>query len=268
MAAFLCTVLAIPSILLGGIARNTDWNATDYNMELTSPEQTKQVLPLVLNYLTPQWVSFFGLGAVSAAVMSSADSCVLSASSMFTHNIYKAIISPTASGKHLTIVLRLSIVVVACIASVLAISINSIYGLSLLCSDLVFVLLFPQLLIVIHMNDKCNKYGCLASFFVAVTLRVFSGEELLGLPALIHFPMFEGGKQYFPFRTLIMLISLATHLIVSKVSKDGFTQGWLSMKLDVLNCYHDREHSSTPSSLPQDASDVKLQSISHKITAS
>lgn len=36
-------------------------------------------------------MSFFGLGAISAAVMSSADSCILSASSMFTHNIYKGV---------------------------------------------------------------------------------------------------------------------------------------------------------------------------------
>lgn len=73
-----------------------------------------------------KWVSFFGLGAVSAAVMSSADSCILSASSMFTHNIYKAIVCPS----HLMIALRVSILAVAAIASVLAVSINSIYGLS------------------------------------------------------------------------------------------------------------------------------------------
>ena len=49
------------------------------------------VLPLVLQYLTPTAVAFVGLGAISAAVMSSADSSVLSASSMFAHNIYKMI---------------------------------------------------------------------------------------------------------------------------------------------------------------------------------
>ena len=38
-----------------------------------------------------QWISFLGLGAVSAAVMSSADSSVLSAASMFARNIYKMV---------------------------------------------------------------------------------------------------------------------------------------------------------------------------------
>ena len=46
---------------------------------------------MVMQYLCPPWVSFIGLGAVSAAVMSSADSSILSASSMFARNIYKSI---------------------------------------------------------------------------------------------------------------------------------------------------------------------------------
>jgi len=49
------------------------------------------ILPLVIHHLTPHAVGIFGLGAVTAAVMSSADSAFLSASSMFTRNIYRAI---------------------------------------------------------------------------------------------------------------------------------------------------------------------------------
>lgn len=54
-------------------------------------EDVRMILPMVLQYLTPPAVAFFGLGAVSAAVMSSADSSVLSASSMFARNVYKLI---------------------------------------------------------------------------------------------------------------------------------------------------------------------------------
>lgn len=74
----------------------SDWNMTDYvQIEGHSPiiaeENIKLILPLVLQYLCPVWVSFFGLGAVSAAVMSSADSSILSASGMFARNIYKCV---------------------------------------------------------------------------------------------------------------------------------------------------------------------------------
>ena len=72
-----------------------DWNETlllvEKNMTINEDIHRKQILPMVLQYLCPSWVTFIGLGAVSAAVMSSADSSVLSASSMFARNIYKSI---------------------------------------------------------------------------------------------------------------------------------------------------------------------------------
>ena len=75
---------------------------TNYTTELTDdfnirPEDARMVLPLVLQHLTPSYISFFGLGAVSAAVMSSADSSVLSASSMFARNVYKLIFRQSVS---------------------------------------------------------------------------------------------------------------------------------------------------------------------------
>jgi high affinity choline transporter 7 len=50
-----------------------------------------------MQYLCPTAVSFFGLGAVAAAVMSSADSSVLSASGMFSRNVYRVLIRPRVS---------------------------------------------------------------------------------------------------------------------------------------------------------------------------
>ena len=68
-----------------------DWNQTEWGKPEIEPESQKLILPMVMQYLCPDWVSFIGLGAVSAAVMSSADSSVLSASSMFARNVYKSI---------------------------------------------------------------------------------------------------------------------------------------------------------------------------------
>ena len=70
---------------------SSDWNATDYRFKgevPIPPEDYKLVLPLVLQYLTPLPVAIIGLGAVSAAVMSSVDSSMLSASSQFVRHVY------------------------------------------------------------------------------------------------------------------------------------------------------------------------------------
>ena len=76
----------------------SDWSQTDWLLASNATNITSDIkpakliiLPMVLRYLTPHAIAFFGLGAISAAVMSSTDSSILSASSMFTHNVYKAI---------------------------------------------------------------------------------------------------------------------------------------------------------------------------------
>ena len=69
---------------------STDWSQTGYGpLDPKDNQQADMILPIVLKYLCPVYVSYFGLGAVSAAVMSSADSSILSASSMFARNIYQ-----------------------------------------------------------------------------------------------------------------------------------------------------------------------------------
>ena len=57
-----------------------------------------------------------------------------------------------------------------------------------LCSDLVYVILFPQLLCVVHFPEWCNTYGSLFSYCLGMMIRLSGGESLIGLPPLVYFP--------------------------------------------------------------------------------
>ena len=57
-------------------------------------------------------------------------------------------------------VLRVSVLVVGVLATLIAVFSNTIYGLYVLCSDLMYVILFPQLTLVLWV-DSCNAYGSL-----------------------------------------------------------------------------------------------------------
>lgn len=165
MASSGCLIMAVPPVLIGAVAASTNWNATAYKGtvdNLIPPSERKLVLPLVLQYLCPPAVSFVGLGAVSAAVMSSADSSVFSAATMFAHNVVKPIFS-SASERCILIVMRGSIFVVSALACLLGITIKSIYELWFTSSDLVYVILFPQLVSVLYIPFT-NTYGSLAGY--------------------------------------------------------------------------------------------------------
>lgn len=92
-------IMTGPSVMFGAIAKATDWEATGYGKipGANGAKDTGLVLPLCLQYLTPTWVAFFGLGAISAAVMSSTDSSMLSASTMLARNVYKTVFRPRVS---------------------------------------------------------------------------------------------------------------------------------------------------------------------------
>jgi hypothetical protein len=54
-------------------------------------------------------------------------------------------------------------------------------------SDLVFILLFPHLVMVVHFPKRTNKYGMVAGFSIALLLRVLSGEPVLKYNAILKF---------------------------------------------------------------------------------
>ncbi|RNA16032.1 High-affinity choline transporter 1 [Brachionus plicatilis] len=238
IAAVGCFVAGIPPIVIGVIAKSTNWTMTGYEGTLPIPsEDEKLILPMVIQYLTPSVISFFGLGAVSAAVMSSADSSVLSASSMFARNIWKLVFRQKASEREILWVMRLGIFFVASLATIMGITITSVYGLWFLCSDLVYVVLFPQLFSVVYIKDT-NTYGSMVAYWVGIVLRLSGGEPLFNLPPLIKFPLFDevNNIQKFPFRTTSMLISFILNISVSYLSKFLFENEYLRKEYDIFKC--------------------------------
>ena len=95
-----------PSVLFGAVARATDWTKTDYATQYACNgdkiENTSIIMPLTLQYLTPPVVAFFGLGAISAAVMSSTDSSMLSASTMVARNVYQRVFRPNCKEREVS----------------------------------------------------------------------------------------------------------------------------------------------------------------------
>jgi len=57
---FGCLILAIPSAVIGVVARATDWSTVPGYNRTFSTDDGNAAMPMVLRYLTPQWVSFVG----------------------------------------------------------------------------------------------------------------------------------------------------------------------------------------------------------------
>lgn len=223
LAGFFCLLAAIPAIVIGivGDAASAQglWQAAGAG---AGPDLDAEILPYVIRYLTHPVVAIIGLGAIAAAVMSSVDSSILSASSMATWNIYKPLINSKAQDRDLLRVLKRCIWIIGTAATLLALQIKSVYALWFLCSDLVYCLLFP-LFLTAFFDPKANRIGALCGFLVAFILRFGGGEATLGLPSLIPYATGTDGSIIFPFRTLAMVSGLVTILIVSRVTSRWYS---------------------------------------------
>ena len=127
--AAIALVMTGPAVLFGAVAKATDWSKTDYPCPAPSGDTAKLVMPLTLQYLTPPAVAWFGLGAISAAVMSSTDSSLLSASSLIARNVYQKVFRVGCGEREVVVALWVIIVFNCAIATTLAIQYKSIYEL-------------------------------------------------------------------------------------------------------------------------------------------
>ncbi|MCB0631818.1 MAG: sodium:solute symporter family protein [Saprospiraceae bacterium] len=214
MAGVICLIAAVPPIVIGVISHQTDWAA----MGLTPPPDAATTLPWVIRYLTNPWIATVGLGAIAAAVMSSVDSSILSASSLFSWNVFRPLIRPNITGEQLRKIIQRSIWILGISALLLALQVQSVYELWFLCSDFVYCLLFPALACALF-DKKANTIGVIAGFTLAFILRFGGGDATLGIPILLPYPMIEDGIVLFPYRTLAMVTGLITIIVVSRLTQ-------------------------------------------------
>lgn len=213
LAAGICLLAAAPAVLIGIAGSVADWQA----LGLGEPPVPAATLPWVIRYLSTPVIATIGLGAVAAAVMSSVDSSILSASSMASWNVYRPIWKPGITTSELNRLIRRMIWIIGIAATLLALNIGSVYELWFLCSDFVYCLLFPALVCALF-DPKANGIGAASGFAVAFFLRFGGGDPTLGLPIWLPYPMIEDGIVLFPFRTLAMLSGLLTIIVVSRLT--------------------------------------------------
>lgn len=240
-----CLILATPALFLGVAAKSTNWNSIqgvsrEYVGINGTIIDTRLTLPLVLQYLTPNWVSYVGLGAIASAVISSVDSSFLSVSCMFGQSIYKTLIRPNASDIELVWITRIGILALGCFSLLIGVLLPNLRISFFLCFDWIYVLLFPQLLAALYV-PWVNSYGSIAALLMGLFFRLTGGNCPTGLSALIEYPLFRNNEQYFPFRTLAMMTSFLTLLVVSYVLNRLFSWGYISRQYDVCGTVIRRE---------------------------
>ena len=109
------------------------------------------------------------------------------------------------------LLMRASIVAIGAGAVWMALEVQSVQALWFFTSDLVFVLLFPQLVSALF-DSKANLAGSVAAFSVSLVLRIGGGEPLFGIPPLIAYP------EWVPFKTLAAGMGLILLPVVSRLT--------------------------------------------------
>lgn len=227
LAGLLTVAFTIPPLLLGIAATQYSWPANILAQLQASPAQT---LPMIFQYITPPLIGILGLGAIIGAVTSSFSSSILSAGSMFAWNCCYRLLRPDLSVEQIKRILRITIVLLGAAATVMAFKVQSVQALWFFTSDLIFVLLFPQLIFALY-DPKANKIGSIVAFCVSLILRLGGGEPLLSLPAKIPYAeiftaIFGGDPKtwyddttlLFPYKTLAMIVGLILLPTVSRLT--------------------------------------------------
>jgi len=208
LAGVMTIAFTVPPLLMGIAAFAYPWPPDIVSRLQATPADA---MPLLFARAVPRAIGILGLAAIIGAVTSSFSSSILSAGSMLSWNCLKRLVWPSVSVVQMKRVIRGSILLFGALATVLALKVQSVQALWFFTSDLVFVLLFPQLLFALF-DEKANRAGSIVAFVVSFILRVGGGEPLLGLPAFIPYP------DYVPFRTVAAAAGMLLLPLVSRAT--------------------------------------------------
>jgi high affinity choline transporter 7 len=208
LAGVLTIAFTVPPLLMGIAAFSYAWPA---ELQARLQATPADAMPLLFAHAVPPVIALLGLAAIVGAVTSSFSSSILSAGSMLGWNGLKRLVWPSLSVVQMRRVIRVSIFFFGALATVLALKVQSVQALWFLTSDLVFVLLFPQLFCALF-DPRANRIGSVVAFAVSLVLRVGAGEPLLAVPEIVHYP------DWFPFRTVAALCGLLLLPAVSRLT--------------------------------------------------
>jgi high affinity choline transporter 7 len=208
LAGLLTMAFVAPPLLMGVAAFAYPWPAATVARLEQNPAE---VMPVLFAQAVPPVIGILGLAAIVGAVTSSFSSSILSAGSMLSWNGLKRLLWPTLDVTQMKRVIRSSILLFGTAATVLALKVQSVQALWFFTSDLVFVLLFPQLVFALF-DKNVNRTGSIAAFVVSLVLRAGGGEPLLGLPRFIPYP------DSVPFRTLAAAVGFVLLPVVSRAT--------------------------------------------------
>ena len=172
--------IALIPVLLGLVAR----------VAMPGIENPDTIIPLLaMEHLHPVLMAIF-VGALLAAIMSSADSALLSASSVLSNNILPVMRPRTANTRKL-LWARLSIPVMGVIAVIIAWKVQSIYGLILATNEILLAAVVVPFVLGLWWKAS-NRTGALAAMTVAVVVWLSSKwlwpdlpGDLLGMAACL-----------------------------------------------------------------------------------
>jgi high affinity choline transporter 7 len=227
-AGVITIAMTVPPLLFGLAAFDfKGWNA---GASEQLAESKAMALPLLLAEATPPLVALVGLTAIIGAVTSSFSASILSAGSMISWNVVRGLLVPELSALHVRRLVRVSVVTLGALAAVMALRVQSVQQLWFFTSDLVFVLVFPQLLYALF-DPRANRTGSMVAFAVSLVLRLGEGEPLLALPALLPYVQWLGevlpdphwlGASWdvtlFPVRTVSAAAGMVLLPIVSRLT--------------------------------------------------